>query len=75
MLEFSAYLAAQHVTQDNVRQAQSSSRLQAGPATGSMNSGLVAARQWTSAMLRQVADFIAIRPDVPAPSQPVAHHA
>jgi hypothetical protein len=75
MLDFSAYLAAQHVTQDNIRQAQTSSRLQADPATGSMNSRLVAARQWTSTMLRQLADFIAIRPDVSARSQPLAHHA
>lgn len=75
MLDFSAYLAAQHLTQNAVHHAQRSSRAQAVAANGDLGISLVIARQWTSALLRRIADFIAIVPDVRVPPQPTAHHA
>ena len=75
VLDFTAYLAAQHLTQIAVHHAQPLSQAQAVAASGDLDISLVAARQWTSAILRRLADFAAVAPDVRVPSQPIAHHA
>jgi hypothetical protein len=75
MLDFSAYLAAQHLTEDATLQVSEMYRLPDDPVTQRGLVRFAAARQWTSSALRRLADVIATAPSSPVPARLATHHA